>query len=405
MRNFGASMDSTLEAPRLAPVDDCVVRARTVAPLIAAAADRIEADRKLPADLLDAMHDARLFRTMLPPSLGGEALDPVRFSQVTEIVAAADASTAWCLGQGSVSNMAAAYLEPTVARRLFGPRDAVLAWGAGIAGKAHIVPGGYRITGKWSFASGSRHATTIGGHCLVIGTDGQPLRRADGRMLDRSALLRRDQVKVIDDWQVMGLRGTGSDSYAVEDLFVPEELTIDRENDDERREPHTLYRFPFTQVYAAGFAGVALGIARGALDALKELAQEKVQRGASSSLRQSPVFQSQLAELEAQWRAARMYLHGSYAEVWREVDCSGVLAVDHRVNLRLCSTWTINQATDIVTRVYRAAGSTAVFQRHPFERRLRDALAVSQQAQGRTTHYQAVGQHLLGIELESLMFM
>jgi alkylation response protein AidB-like acyl-CoA dehydrogenase len=398
-------MSSTAGISRLASAETPLARARAVAPIIAAAAQQIEAKRELSPDVLAAMHDARLFRMLLPPSLGGETLDPVRFAQVTEVIAAADGSTAWCLGQGTVSNMAAAYLDPGVARRLFGPRDAVLAWGAGAAGRAHVVPGGYRVTGKWSFASGSRHATTIGGHSLVFEANGEPRRRADGRILDRSMLFRRDQVTVIDDWQVMGLRGTGSDSYSVTDLFVPDELTIDRENDDERREPATIYRFPFTQVYAAGFAGVALGVARGALDALHELAAEKTQRGASTSMRDSPVFASQLAEFEAQHRAARMYLHGSYGEVWQAVESSGVLTLDQRVALRLCSTWTINQATDLTTAIYRAAGSTAVFERHPFERRLRDALAVSQQAQGRTTHYQIVGRHMLGHAIDTSLFL
>jgi len=384
---------------------DGIARARQVAPIVANAAERIEAARELPPDVLAALHGAGLFRLLLPRSIDGEEIDPVELAQVTEVIAAADASTAWCLSQGAVSAMASAFLDPIIAREVFGPREAVLAWGAGTAGKAVAAPGGYRVTGSWSFASGSRHATWIGGHCLVFEADGSPRRRPDGRQADRTALFRRADVAIRDTWQVMGLRGTGSDSYSVTDAFVPDAYTLDREDPAERREAGTVYKFQTTQCYAAGFSGVALGIARGALEALKALAMEKTPRGASSSLRENPVFQSQLAELEGQWRAARAYVLQSYGEVWPAVERAGALTLGQRVALRLATTFAINQATGITTQVYRMAGATAIFETQPFERRLRDALAVSQQAQARPSHFLTVGRHLLGLAPDTMMFM
>ena len=146
---------------------DAVKRAHGVSELLRASASRIEADRALPADVVAALHEARLFRILLPRSLGGDELHLKTLAQVIEVIASADASTAWCLGQGSGCAMAAAYLRPEVARRLFGPADAVLAWGAGIQGKAVAVDGGYRVTGKWTFASGCANATLLGGHSHV----------------------------------------------------------------------------------------------------------------------------------------------------------------------------------------------------------------------------------------------
>src|SRR6476660_5320335 len=128
---------------------DAVARARGMVELLSASADRIEAGRALPADIVAVLHEARLFRLLLPRSLGGDELHLKTHAQVMEVIGGSDASTAWCMGQGTGCSMSAAYLKPEVAKRLFGPADAVLAWGAGPQGKATPVDGGYRVTGKW----------------------------------------------------------------------------------------------------------------------------------------------------------------------------------------------------------------------------------------------------------------
>lgn len=385
--------------------NDCVVRARSVTEALRVAAGRIETARELPPDVLDALHAARLFRLLLPRSLDGDELDPMRLAQVTEVIAAADASTAWCLGQAAGCAMAAAFLEPRVAHQIFGPRDAVLAWGAGAQGRAVAVEGGYRVTGTWTFASGLHNATWLGGHSKVFEADGRPRLRADGRQLERTALFLRDKATIHDVWQVMGLRGTGSDSYQVSDLFVPDEETIDREQPSELRETGTVYRFPGSLVYAAAFGGVMLGIARATLTDLANLAKAKTPRGASSSLLESPVFQTQFGQMEAKLRAARAYHLGTLSEVWDAVETTAGLTIQQRIDIRLASTHTINQGAEVVTQAYRAAGQTAIFDANPFERRLRDALSASQQLQARATHYLTAGRHLLGLPPDTMMFL
>lgn len=148
---------------------DWVARARALAPMIEAAAGRTEKERKIPADVLSAMHACGLFHMLLPVSLGGGAVDLVTFNQVVEALAAADASPGWCLAQAAASSHAAGFLDPKVAREVFGAPDALIAWGppAGVA-KAIAVDGGYRVTGKWRFASGSANATWMGGHSTVF---------------------------------------------------------------------------------------------------------------------------------------------------------------------------------------------------------------------------------------------
>ena len=159
--------------------------------------------------------------------------------------------------------MSAAFLEDGIAEDIFGPGDAVLAWGAGQAGKAVECDGGYKVTGTWRFASGAGHATWLGGHSMVFEEDGSPRINKDGKHVDRTALFKKKSATMKDDWHVMGLKGTRSESYTVEDMFIPESHTLDREAPEECRVQAPLYIFPTTLVYASCFSGVALGIARG----------------------------------------------------------------------------------------------------------------------------------------------
>ena len=381
-------------------------RARGVTALLRAEAPRIEAARSIPSDVLERLHEARLFRLLLPRTLDGDELPLKVHAQVMETIASADASVAWCMGQGAGCAMSSAFLRKDVAKRLFGPADAVLAWGAGVQGKAIEVDGGYRVSGKWTFASGCANATLLGAHSWVYEKDGKTQRRRpDGRPLDRTPLFAKSKATVHDMWHTLGLRGTASYTYEVTDLFVPQEETIDRENFTELVETGTLFHFPTTQAYAAGFSALMLGIAQGMVSDLAKLALTKSPRGAASSLLDSPVFQSELAVLEARLRACRAYLHTTLDEIWTEVDQTHEMTVRQRADLKLATTWVINQGVDIATQAYRAAGQTAIFPINPFEHRLRDAYCASQQTQGRPSNFITIGRVLMGLEPDTAMFL
>ena len=377
-------------------------RAEIAAQAISEASAQIEAERELPAELLRIMHEQRLFRLTLPGWLGGDELDPARLAQVTMRIAVADASAAWCLGQAFGCAMSAAYLDEQVAREMFGPEDSVLAWGAGPQGKAVAVDGGFQVNGRWRFASGGKHATWPGGHCHVFEADGSKRCNEAGENVERTVFVRRDVATIADDWYVIGLRGTRSEGYTIDDVFVDDGHTFHRDDPDERRSEAPLYVFPITYVYASAFSGVALGIARGALDDLKSLAEHKTAQGARSSMRESPVFQTELAELEAKWGSARAFQQTTLSEVWDDVSESHVLSVEHRARIRLATTYAINECTEVVEAAYRRAGATAIFESQPFERRFRDMHAVSQQVQASRTHLESVGRFLLGHEEHSL---
>jgi len=383
---------------------DFLRRTQALGPQLAAAAEEIERRRELPEAIVEALIEQGLFRLLLPRRLGGAELPPAAYVAVIEEVAKHDASVAWCLGQACGCTMTSAYLDPEVAREIFGGRHGIVAWGPPGPAEARAVPGGYRLSGTWSFASGSHHATWLGAHVAILEPDGTPQLRPDGGPVVRTLLFPKASASFTDIWHVIGLRGTGSDSYTVTDLFVPEKHTVLRDAAAKPRQPGALYSFSSSNIYASGFAGVALGITRSALDAFVELARDKIPRGANRTLRDNNLVQAQVSQSEARLCAARAFLLGSLGEIWRDVSGSKRLTMDHNTTIRLASTWAIHQARDVVDTAYHAAGATAIFESNPFERRFRDIHTVIQQYQGRQVHFETVGQALLGLEPEGAMF-
>ena len=225
------------------------------------------------------------------------------FTQVTEALAQANASVAWCVGQNNGCSTTAAYLDPEIAREMFGPPTGILAWGPpGAPYEAQPVDGGYRISGKWRFASGCHHASWLGAHMTVAGTGKvrtmlfpkSSVQMTRHLAHDRSARYRQQRI-----------RGQGPVRAAA---F----LDLSRDAPAERREQGLLYRFTSNQLYSCGFAGVGLGIARGTINDFLDLPANKVSRGASRPMRENNVVQSQLAQCEARWRSARAFLHTTW---------------------------------------------------------------------------------------------
>ncbi|MGY3615280.1 acyl-CoA dehydrogenase family protein [Bradyrhizobium sp. USDA 10063] len=374
--------------------------AKAVQPLVAAAANEIEQTRRLPPTLLDRLHDHRLFRLLLPRSSQGIETDPLTFFHVMETIAQADASTAWCLSQAGGCAMAAAYLDLPVARAVFGDPRAVLAWGPGPKVKAIECEGGYRVTGTWSFASGGRHATWLGAHCPIYAADGSPKRDAHGAQIERTMLVRTEDVEWADIWNTVGLRGTASDQFTLNDFFVRTDHSITREFERERREAGPLYRMGSGTCYQVGFAGVACGIARGALDNFVDVARNKVPRGAKSPLRDNAVVQSGLAQAEVHLRAARGFVLQSMADIWKDLVAGNDITVEQRIIIRMAATHAIHKAREAVDFTYNAAGATAIFEGHPLERRFRDIHTVTQQLQGRLSHFETVGAWMMGADCD-----
>ncbi|SFJ30944.1 acyl-CoA dehydrogenase family protein [Bradyrhizobium sp. Gha] len=371
-----------------------VERARAIAPLIADEADEIERTRRLTPDVVAALIGNGLYRALLPRSIGGSEAPPEIFMQMLEEIAKADASTAWCLGQCSVCAMIAAALDHDTAREIFETAPGILAWGA-VAHEARAVDGGYRVTGRWDFASGSRQASWLGAHVRIVDADGTPRNAADGSPELRTVLFPRASAVLHDVWQAIGLAGTGTDSYEVKDLFIPDRFAVLRDLPSALREPGPLYRLPTGSAFSLGFAAVSLGVARATLDAAIALARAKHQSLATSAMRDNGAVQGLIGRTEGDLRAARAYLYATAGAMWSDLSTTGTFSTAHRSAIRLAATWTIQQSADVVDIAYRMAGATAVFRSNPFERRFRDMHAITQQIQARDTHFEDVGKMIL----------
>jgi alkylation response protein AidB-like acyl-CoA dehydrogenase len=370
-----------------------IERARALAPLIARDADDIERTRRLTEPVVAALIEHGLYRVLLPQSLGGAEAPPEIFMQMLEEIAKVDASTAWCVGQCAVCAMTAAYLDADAAHEIFNTPPGILAWGA-IANEVHVVPGGYRITARWDFASGSRQASWLGAHVHVVEADGTKRLKPNGTPEIRTIVFPATSATMYDVWEVIGLSGTGTDSYSVDNLFIPEKFSALRDDFTALREKGPLYGITTYTMFGLGFAAISLGVARAMLDAAIELARGKASVGIKA-MRENSAVQGLIGRTEGNLRAARAYLYASAAEAWRDLTTTGKLTEDHRTALRLASTWTIHQAASVVDTAYHMAGATAVFRANKFERRFRDMHAIAQQIQARDTHYEDVGKVIL----------
>ena len=307
-----------------------VARARGLARLIAAEADAIERVRRLTEPVVAALHQARLFRMLYSRSVGGDEVEPAIYIEAVEELARADGSVGWCASIANSTGLFAPYLELEAARTVFGPPRATCAWGPPNECRGIAVPGGYRVTGRWDFASGCRHASWMGAHGMVVESDGSLRLSKAGRPTIRTWLFPVEEATFLDNWDPLGLCGTASESYTVKDLFVPDAFSGTREDPSLRREPGPLYAFPQQTLYSVGISSVGLGIARGMLDAFVELALRKTPRG-TGRLADNAVIQAEVARAEARLGAGPPLpdRHGD-----RDLSAGGQRSADRRTGPR-----------------------------------------------------------------------
>jgi indole-3-acetate monooxygenase len=369
---------------------DWVGRAKSLVPMLEAAGPACDAEGELPSQVVDALHEAGLFRLLIPRDVGGEEVDLLTFSEVIEAIAEGDGSTAWCLGQNAVSNMTSAYMPHDAAKKMFCERRVALAWGAGVNGRAEEADGGYLVTGQWGFASGSRHATWIGGQAPIVAPDGSRRLEQDGTPTYRMFVFPKEVCRIKNNWDVSGLRGTGSDSYEITRIYVPTSHAFLRTVPA----PHAgvLYRTPLAAIYPIAFASVALGLAKAILEAFLDMARNKTPRGLKP-MRESDAIQSLLGHAATRLGSARTNLHQTITEVRGRA-----LDDDRDIKLRADTTFAICEATAVADLLYHEAGATAILADQPFERRFRDIHAVAQQVQGRRANFELVGKRMLGLE-------
>jgi alkylation response protein AidB-like acyl-CoA dehydrogenase len=369
---------------------DPLARARDLGPFIAGAADEIERTQTIPESLLARIHEARLARMLLPLSAGGDQVEPWKYLHAIEEISRHDGSVGWNLFVANSASLIAPFIPLETAKTIYADPRTIISWGPPNQHQARAVPGGYRVSGEWHFASGSRQANWMGAHCQVVEPDGSLRLNRFGRPTTRTLLFPKERTEQIRDWNTIGMRGTASEGYRVTDLFVPEAYSGTREDPSLRRDTGPLYAFTMQGLYAVGVASVAFGIARAMLDAFISLAGEKVPRGLQR-LADSPVVQAEVARREANLGAARAWLVEILKDIWAEADEVAPIDLTARVRVRLGCAHSIHTAVEIADTVYKAAGTSAIFLGTPFERRFRDIHTLSQQIQSREAHFESVG--------------
>lgn len=372
---------------------------RSIVPLIRQNADATEEHRELPRPLFEALADAGLFRMLIPRSLGGWELDLPTYIRVIEEIGQADASTGWCINQGGVFATFSARLPRDLARLIWveTPRSVVANTPQPDATSV-AVEGGFRVTGRLSFSTGSRHASWFAAFGKVVDEAGQPRRLPDGSPETRYHFVPAAEVEINDTWQVRGLRGTGTHHFTVQDVFVPVDRTFLAANPGPLLEPGPLYVYPRTLLFASGDAAVALGVARAALDALVDLAGAKRPRAVKGLLRDQPIVQSQMGHAEAHLRSGRALLRETVREVWEEVCATGAITIDQRVAMRVAVTHAMRLSVQVVDLAYDAAGATAAYQSSPIQRCFQDIHVITQHIQARMANYEMVGRYYLGLD-------
>ncbi|MEK7807126.1 MAG: acyl-CoA dehydrogenase family protein [Chloroflexota bacterium] len=376
--------------------NDVVARAAALAPQIRAAADEMESARRLPASLVQALDQAGLLQLSLPRSMGGPEVNPLTALRAIEALSRADGSVGWCAMISSANANFAGWLRADVGRAMFGQPPHYR--GAGSfrpLGEAHPVDGGYRVRGRWDYASGIDHANWISFSCKVVDDRGPRLSPA-GTPETLMMLAPAETATLLDTWDVVGMRGTGSNDFVLNDVFVPEERTFPLYGPPQ--EPGPLYNPRMSLVAGwAVTAGNSLGMARGAMDSFVELASTSGTTISTKLLRDRPTVQVTVAEAEAIISAARAYLLDAVGTAW-QATCDGVEdPVQELAQARVAITHAMRESVRAVDLLFHAAGTNAIHRKHPLERFFRDVHVAAQHGAGLLSNFESGGQALLGL--------
>jgi indole-3-acetate monooxygenase len=377
-----------------------VERARALAPIVAKWRDAGEQERHMPRPLFEALRDTGVFRMSVPKAVGGAEVDEETSMQVIEELARQDGSVGWNVMIASGAAIVASYLPAAALREVYrGGPSTVIAGAVPPQGAAIPVPGGFRLTGRWTFASGCHQADWMLGTSVVM-AHGTPRLRPDGRPDIRTFILPVGDCEILDTWHTAGLRGTGSHDWQVADVFVPEERSFPVLRDGPS-EPGSLSTRDFVAHGGARVAAVALGIARDAIDAFKALAMTKTPILATSTLATQHTTHERVGRAEALLRSGRAFLYETARELPHSPTWSEALSDDLRASIRLASTHAAQSAAEAVDLMFNAAGTTAIYASNRLERCFRDVHVATQHVTVAPSNIEMVGQYFLGLGLQA----
>jgi alkylation response protein AidB-like acyl-CoA dehydrogenase len=341
---------------------------RALTPAIAARSDEIERARRLPPDLVAQLRAAGCFRMLVPRRLGGAEASLADHVAMVRDLARADGSVGWTILLGSSAPVIFGKLTLDSFDAVFADSpDVALAGTFNPTGVATPVDGGFRVTGRWSFASGCQHADWLIAHSVVD----------DGRVPPlRMMMIPAAEAEIVDTWYVSGMCGTGSNDFTVDGVFVPDERSFTVFEPGGVEGP--LWRIPELSYSSLQFANVAIGIAEGAVDEITTLATGKVPLFADATLAANPLFRHRLAEADAHLRAARALLDAEIESAWATAESGLEPTPEQRARIRSTAVWVVSSAASVVDTAYTFGGGSALHSSSPLQRRWRDVHAITQ---------------------------
>jgi alkylation response protein AidB-like acyl-CoA dehydrogenase len=371
--------------------------ATDLAPSLSKHSRRIEDERRLPDEVVQQFLEAGFFHALLPRDLGGREADPVNAARIVEELARGDASAGWCVMLAAQSCGFAGYMPKEESLTIWGD-GGIVAGTARPIGRAVAVEGGFDVSGRWPFASGSSHATWFAGECKIY--DGEELRRdADGNERTKMLFIPASEITVYDTWDTLGLRGTASNDFSCEHAFVPETRGFQVLVDPPRHE-WALYRAEPLAFINHG--AHALGVARGAIDAAIETASSKVGWG-GVMVKDTPRLQSAVAEAAGMVGAASNYLYDASWALWEEA-LAGETNKQSRGRVRLATSHAMRASVQAVDMLHAALATSAIQASNPLSRQLRDIHTASAHVMIGTMTFEAAGRVLMGMEPEFPFF-
>jgi alkylation response protein AidB-like acyl-CoA dehydrogenase len=376
------------DAPTDSELDELIDRASALARELATSTER---ERALGATLVDELCATGLMRGCVPSALGALEAPPATTLSGAERIARGDASAGWCVSIAATSSLLSAYLPEEGTSEIFGDPRTVAAGVWAPRGKATVVDGGLRVSGRWSFCSGISHSEWLFVGCVLD----DPQRSTDAPIL-RVVALPKAEIEILDTWHTSGLRGTGSHDAVANELFVPNHHVLSLVDSGPRINA-PLYRFPIFGFFALSIAAAALGNARGAIDELTELAAGKVGQDSSRVLAERPATQAAVGEAEAALRAARAFYYEAIDEAWAASQLEQPVADSLRLGLRLAATHAVRTSAEVALSMYDLGGGSAIYEDSPLQRRFRDAHAATAHFQVNPAMWELTGRVLLGL--------
>jgi alkylation response protein AidB-like acyl-CoA dehydrogenase len=367
--------------------------------------DEIERERRIPPPLVEQLRAAGFYSMVVPRELGGRQVDLMTFLRIPELLAEGDASVGWNLTNNAIGQLIALSLPDAGVDEIFGTGPGTIIAGTAVpgGGKASPVEGGYVVRGRWPFGSGCRESQWMMAN-FEVEEGAHPRLNADGTPALYRGFFHPAQCTIMDNWDMTGMRGTGSHDWTVSDVFVPEHRTVHVDGrlltNQWRRWSGTFYALPVHALVGPHHSVVATGIARAGIDALTELAGAKVPRGRTGLLRENTQVQESVARAEAMLGAAQTFRDAASTSVWATVSAGRETTLEQRARCRLAASFAVDSARQAMDLMYRAGGTTSGKRTHQLARCWRDLHVVAQAASVNPEWYPLVGRVFLGLDTE-----